>query len=80
MPRFMSLILFAYLGPETLLPLTSIVATVVGVGLTFGRGTTRILRRLVPRLLSRAVSARPVPRPHVKTEPEAHTPPRATRG
>jgi hypothetical protein len=34
-------VLFAYFGPETLMPLTSIVAGVVGVFLMFGRNTLR---------------------------------------
>ena len=33
--------LFAYIGPDTLLPMTSVVATVVGVILMFGRNSVR---------------------------------------
>jgi len=35
--------LFAYLGPETMLPLTSAVAAVVGGFMMFGRGLGRIV-------------------------------------
>ncbi len=34
--------LFAYFGPETVLPLASVVATAVGVVLMFGRMTFRL--------------------------------------
>jgi hypothetical protein len=48
----MPVIIFAYFGPESMLPLTSIVATVVGIFLMFGRSTMRIIRRaLVSRLI-----------------------------
>jgi hypothetical protein len=33
--------LFAYIGPDTLLPLTSVVATAAGVVLMFGRNSVR---------------------------------------
>ncbi|HEX8203673.1 MAG TPA: hypothetical protein VF590_24570 [Isosphaeraceae bacterium] len=32
---------FAYIGPDTLLPVTSVVATAVGVVLMFGRNSLR---------------------------------------
>jgi hypothetical protein len=35
--------IFAYFGPETVLPLTSVVAAVVGVVLMFGRNTVRFI-------------------------------------
>jgi hypothetical protein len=35
--------LFAYLGPDTMLPLTSVFAAVVGVVLMFGRQALRIV-------------------------------------
>ena len=34
---------FAYLAPDTFLPLTSVVAAVVGVVLTFGRASVRMV-------------------------------------
>jgi hypothetical protein len=34
-------LIFAYIGPETLLPLTSGLAGIAGVVLMFGRGTAR---------------------------------------
>lgn len=39
--------IFAYLGPDTVLPLTSTLAAVVGVFLMFGRQTVRIGRMVV---------------------------------
>ncbi len=44
---------FAYLGPETMLPMTSVVAGAIGVVMMFGRGSVRWIaatfRRLVPK-------------------------------
>ena len=37
--------IFAYFSPETLLPATSIVATIAGIVMMLGRGTLRLLRR-----------------------------------
>lgn len=37
--------MFAYLAPETILPVTSVVATAVGVVLMFGRNAFRIVVR-----------------------------------
>jgi len=35
------IVIFAYVGPETLLPMTSVVAGVVGIFLMLGRGSLR---------------------------------------
>ncbi|HEV3163544.1 MAG TPA: hypothetical protein VGZ22_05850 [Isosphaeraceae bacterium] len=45
-------LLFAYVGPETLLPLTSGVAGIVGLALVFGRNVVRFAARSF-RFLSR---------------------------
>jgi hypothetical protein len=44
-------LIFAYFGPETFLPLTSIVAAVVGVVMMFGRNTIRFVLYLVGRIV-----------------------------
>jgi hypothetical protein len=53
---------FAYLGPETMLPMTSVVAGVVGFLMMFGRNTwswlSRTARRFKPRAASEPKSAR----------------------
>lgn len=49
--------LFAYFGPETVLPLASVLATVFGVILMFGRASFRIL--LAPFRLLRNRARRP---------------------
>lgn len=41
----MQSLLYAYIGPETMLPLTSAIAAVVGAFLMFGRNTFRFLGR-----------------------------------
>jgi len=42
--------LFAYIGPETMMPVASIVAAVVGVALMFGRNVLMFGRGLVRRV------------------------------
>ena len=38
-----SFMLFGYFGPETVLPVTSIVATIAGLAMMFGRHTFRLI-------------------------------------
>jgi hypothetical protein len=38
-----SILLFAYFGPETVLPVTSVLATIAGLGMMFGRNTLRLI-------------------------------------
>jgi len=45
-------LILAYFGPETFLPLTSIVAAVVGVAMMFGRNTVRFVLYLFGRIVS----------------------------
>ena len=42
--------LLAYMGPETMMPLASAVAAVVGVILMFGRSVTYMARNVVRRV------------------------------
>ncbi len=59
-------LLFAYFVPESMLPLTSVMATIVGVFLMFGRNGLRIVKRVI-RLRSRASGQKhPAPRPHLR--------------
>ena len=53
--------IFAYLGPETMLPMTSVVAGVAGVAMLFGRNSLRWAMRAGRRLAS-MVGRRPKPR------------------
>lgn len=55
------IILFAYFSPETYLPVTSVLATVLGVLMMFGRTSLRIIVRAVRRVFGRAT-----PRPMTK--------------
>jgi hypothetical protein len=41
---------FAYFGPETMMPVASIIAAVVGVAMMFGRNVMMIGRSLVRRV------------------------------
>jgi hypothetical protein len=73
--------LFAYFGPETMLPLTSVVATVVGVFLMFGRNTTRFVRRALRDRFARpaAPASRAIPRPHFSMPAEPRHAAESTR-
>ena len=53
-----SMTVFAYLGPETMLPMTSVVAGVVGFLMMFGRNSFRRASAVVRRLAS---SRKPLP-------------------
>ena len=62
--------LFAYLGPDTVLPLTSAVAAVLGVVLMFGRQVNRIVVLAVRRLGRLVGLLPPATAPHgVRTDP-----------
>ena len=50
--------LFGYVGPETMMPLASAVAAVVGVFLMFGRNVMYIARGVVRRVRSLAGAER----------------------
>lgn len=59
---------FAYFGPDAMMPLTSVVATVVGIFLMFGRAGLRIVSRVI-QLPSRASRRRhPASRPHFRAK------------
>jgi hypothetical protein len=45
--------IFAYLGPETMLPMTSAVAGVIGVVMLLGRGSLRWVAGMARSLVSR---------------------------
>ena len=42
--------LFSYIGPETMMPVASIIAAVAGVFMMFGRSVTGFCRRMVRSL------------------------------
>jgi hypothetical protein len=55
-------VLFAYFGPETMLPLTSVIAAAGGFLLMFGRQTTRIAKVVFRSIAARlGGKARPTP-------------------
>ena len=77
--------IFAYFGPETVLPLTSIVAAAVGVVMMFGRNSLRfalMFARRASRFLAKGFRGRrPEPRratiggqPRSRTRRESPTP------
>jgi hypothetical protein len=43
--------LFAYIGPETMMPFASVIAAVVGVAMMFGRSVSLFARNLWRRIL-----------------------------
>lgn len=55
--------LLAYIGPETFLPITSVIATLAGLVLMFWRTGLRLLRQMVERVRG-TVDRQRVPNPH----------------
>lgn len=53
--------LLAYFGPETFLPLTSVIAGVAGVVLMFGRNSWRFVIERVRGLFQKSNTGQPVP-------------------
>lgn len=49
--------LFAYLGPDTVLPLTSVIAAIAGGVMMFGRGIVAKGRRILGRVTGRSLPA-----------------------
>jgi len=64
---------FAYFSPETLLPVTSIVATIAGIALMLGRGSLRFIIGRCRRGLGRAGRIAGVSRPHFEVRKESHS-------
>jgi TRAP-type C4-dicarboxylate transport system permease small subunit len=52
-------LVFLYLGPETVLPLASIVATIVGIVLIFWRSLFKLIRKPFKRLSRKQESQEP---------------------
>jgi hypothetical protein len=65
--------IFAYFGPETMLPLTSVLATVAGLVMMFGRTSIRIIRRLVRPRAAGIGKPGKAPRPHFRVEAESRS-------
>jgi hypothetical protein len=79
-----SILLFAYFGPETVLPVTSIIATIAGLAMMFGRHTLRLIMScgrlmLTGRFKNRTSADRAYGGPHLPQsgEPERVAPPAA---
>jgi hypothetical protein len=60
----LSIAILAYLGPETMLPMTSVVAGVAGVLMMFGRSSHRWVMRSL-----RAIAPGPMARPKTSRSP-----------
>ena len=59
---------FAYFGPETVLPVTSILATVAGLAMMFGRNTLRLIMSCVRLILTGRFKTR-IPADHAYRGP-----------
>lgn len=62
----LDLVVFAYFSPETLLPLTSVIASAVGVFLLFGSNVLRLARRALRTVTMRGRRAARIPMPHFR--------------
>jgi hypothetical protein len=67
-----SYLFFAYFSPETLLPVTSIVATIAGIAMMLGRGSVKFVIRCCQRGLRGAGRIAGVSRPHFQVRTESH--------
>jgi hypothetical protein len=66
-------ILFAYFGPETILPVTSVLATVLGCFLMFGRMSIRLVMRLLFSRGSRSRDRGSLSKPHFRSAERVHS-------
>lgn len=64
---------FAYFSPETLLPATSIVATIAGIMMMLGRGTFRLMIRSARRKRRNPDQIAGTSKPHLHIHDNAHT-------
>lgn len=55
----MSQMLFAYIGPETTLPLMSVVVSVVGAALIFGRSSIQFVKNRARTMLGKKTTSNP---------------------
>jgi hypothetical protein len=75
-----STLLFAYFAPETLLPVTSIVATIAGILMMLGRGSVRFMLQCVRRWLRRKDGVAGVSHPHFRVQDQQPARTTTTRG
>jgi hypothetical protein len=61
-----STLLFAYFAPETLLPVTSILATIAGIIMMLGRGSVRFMLHCIRRGLRSRNGVAGVSHPHFR--------------
>jgi hypothetical protein len=65
--------IFAYFSPETMLPATSIIATIVGILMMLGRGSLRYVLRLSKRARRSVGRIAATSRPHLQVRDRAYT-------
>ncbi len=70
-------VVFAYLGPETMLPMTSVLAGVVGILMMFGRNSWLWAKGIYWRVVPRSKVARPLRR--IGTGPVGRITPETSR-
>jgi hypothetical protein len=66
-------LLFAYFSPETLLPATSIVATIAGIVMMVGRGSIRLFFRSNLQGPRRSPRVAATSKPHLHVHEDAHS-------
>jgi hypothetical protein len=73
--------IFAYFTPETLLPMSSIVAAVLGVAMMIGRGSVRVVIRYFRRRIRPSSGIAGVSHPHYRLQEQGEPQtPRALTG
>ncbi len=66
-------LLFGYFSPETLLPVTSIVATIAGVAMMLGRSSLRLVARVGQRVRRRSLRVASTSRHHLPVRDDSHS-------
>ena len=67
-------VIFAYFGPDNLLPMTSIIATAVGFFMMFGRRSLRFLGSFLVFRRERVSPASAIRRPHAPAQSPSESP------
>jgi hypothetical protein len=62
--------IFAYLTPESLLPATSVIATIAGIGMILGKSSFRFLVRCCRRSLRTSSRMADMSEPHLRLRDE----------
>ena len=73
-------LVLAYFGPETVMPLTSIIATIAALVVVFGKNLFLLVAYCIRRVTFRERHGRATTKPHLGARPAASTPHERSQG